>query len=410
MAGRQNGGAAKDKQVSSARMFDGLAAGGRGLVEDAGRRPPRNMATAMRHLHDVPLRWNRLRGEAQIEAEGEWRALTEADVRRHGERLQSVALDVSLPTVRDALIRCAECREHDPLRDWLDGLPPWDGVVRIDRLFVDYWPADLPPAEPADRAEAARLYVETLARCWMIGAVARVFEPGCDLDVVPVLIGDVPRIDELLDTLVPRVWLRWARGQPRPREAGQYVFGSWITVLRHEARDDNLRSVVDMRSDRGPRGVSVLRRCAFLAVRDEIDCRFWAPFWPVTLRLVEVHDRLARDRDQLWAEAVAAYRGGSPWLVGQRLDHPAARSGLKCRVEHFELYASLSDWLDRCREADPDWEPHFTIEQAQAALDWHWQDPEEERRVLAEVLREAFGFHSRRCWRGEHRGRWMWSR
>jgi hypothetical protein len=98
-------------------------------------------------------------------------------------------------TVWDALMLVADNHAFHPVRDWLETLR-WDGRPRINRLFLDYFPAELPDpiiavrndrdASPRDQMIA---YLEKTAECFMVGAVARIFEPGCKLDTLPVLVG-----------------------------------------------------------------------------------------------------------------------------------------------------------------------------------------------------------------------------
>jgi Virulence-associated protein E len=124
------------------------------------------------------------------QAIGAYRPLREPDDLL--ETLICVQAD-GFPTARkgvvfDALTLTAARHAYHPARDWLDSLA-WDGKERINRLFLDYLPAEVPREEgkPRDNMIA---YLETVATCFMVGAVARIFTPGCKLDTLPVLIGD----------------------------------------------------------------------------------------------------------------------------------------------------------------------------------------------------------------------------
>lgn len=68
-------------------------------------------------------------------------------------------------------------RHFHPVRDYLNTLPKWDGVKRIDDLFIKYM-----QAEDSD-------YIRTVTRKSFVAMVARVLEPGIKFDAVPVLDG-----------------------------------------------------------------------------------------------------------------------------------------------------------------------------------------------------------------------------
>ena len=55
-------------------------------------------------------------------------------------------------------------RRFHPIRDYLDGLPKWDGVPRVEELFIRYLEAD------------DNLYVRTVTRKTFAAAVARIYE------------------------------------------------------------------------------------------------------------------------------------------------------------------------------------------------------------------------------------------
>lgn len=74
--------------------------------------------------------------------------------------------------------KVADDRHFHPVRDYLNGLPKWDGVKRVEELFIKYLQAD------------DTEYVRTVTRKAFAAAVARVLCPGIKFDCVPVLDGE----------------------------------------------------------------------------------------------------------------------------------------------------------------------------------------------------------------------------
>ena len=66
-----------------------------------------------------------------------------------------------------------------PVRDYLQSLS-WDKTPRLDTWLRDYWGAAKQPAE----------FLAAVGAAWMISAVARIMEPGCQADYALVLEGD----------------------------------------------------------------------------------------------------------------------------------------------------------------------------------------------------------------------------
>ena len=77
-----------------------------------------------------------------------------------------------------AFTKAADDRHFHPVRDYLNSLPEWDGIERVDDLFIRYLQADDTP------------YVRAVTRKTFAAAVARVYVPGIKFDCVPVLDGD----------------------------------------------------------------------------------------------------------------------------------------------------------------------------------------------------------------------------
>lgn len=77
-----------------------------------------------------------------------------------------------------AFTKVADDRHFHPVRDYLNSLPAWDGVKRVEDVFIKYLQAD------------DTEYVRTVTRKTFAAAVARVYVPGIKFDCVPVLDGD----------------------------------------------------------------------------------------------------------------------------------------------------------------------------------------------------------------------------
>ena len=77
-----------------------------------------------------------------------------------------------------AFTKAADDRHFHPVRDYLNSLPEWDGVKRVEDLFIKYL-----QAEDTE-------YVRTVTRKTFAAAVARIYVPGIKFDCVPVLDGD----------------------------------------------------------------------------------------------------------------------------------------------------------------------------------------------------------------------------
>ena len=77
-----------------------------------------------------------------------------------------------------AFTKIADDRHFHPIRDYLNALPAWDGVKRVETLFIKYLQAD------------DTEYVRTVTRKTFAAAVARIYVPGIKFDSVPVLDGD----------------------------------------------------------------------------------------------------------------------------------------------------------------------------------------------------------------------------
>ena len=78
---------------------------------------------------------------------------------------------------KDAILAVAAERAYHPIKNFLEALPKWDGISRVENLLVDYFGA-------ADNS-----YTRAIIRKTMVAAVARIYRPGTKFDSVLILNG-----------------------------------------------------------------------------------------------------------------------------------------------------------------------------------------------------------------------------
>jgi Virulence-associated protein E len=105
------------------------------------------------------------------------RQITDVDVGIVQTHLQHLGLKrLTKDVAHQAVDMVASEHCFHPVKDYLEGLK-WDRERRIDRLLVDYF-----GAEHGD-------YASAISAMFMIALVARIFDPGCKADYMPVFEG-----------------------------------------------------------------------------------------------------------------------------------------------------------------------------------------------------------------------------
>lgn len=246
-----------------------------------------------------------------------------------------------LAQVRSVVELAARARSYHPVRQWLEKCS-WDGVNRLDKWLGAYFGA----ARHDD-------YTSKIGRYWLIGMVARAYEPGCQLDYCLVLEGaQGDGKSSGLRALVGPDWHSDSLSDVGSVEAAKQLQGKWLICIEEldafrRADVSAIKKFISARSDffrpsyaRSAR--DHFRGCGFAATTNKPeylqDSTGARRFWPITSGVVNVVC-LERDRELIWAEAVHAYKAGEKW-------HPS-------RSEEKALFAPQQAAR---RIADP-WEP-----------------------------------------------------
>lgn len=305
--------------------------------------------------------------------------------------------------VKEAVILSAYRNSYNPLRDYLSSIE-WDGVPRIDELLTSYVDARVTGAGGEDLRPLLRAF----GRKWLIGAVARALKPGCKLDTVLVLEGEEGiKKTTFFETLGGPFYESTAI-HVGDKDAKQAASSAWIIELAEMAalrKSENTvqKAFFSDRKDfyRRPYGAayeSTPRGCVFVGTVNPTD--FYLPqndknrrYWCVYVNSEIDVKRLAADRDQLWAEAVAAYvkgldESGEPadclwWLDPE--ENSAALAQAAEKVESSVFARKIEQWWCRIPlEKRADY--RFTLEDVMAeALLIMETDPKRLHSIRTEV-------------------------
>ncbi len=238
----------------------------------------------------------------------------------------------------DAVNRLFNDNRFHPVRDYLEALE-WDGMPRLDRVLIDYLGAE-------DNA-----YTRAVTRKALAAAVARVYEPGCKFDYMPVLIGRQGIGKSTLLQKLGRHWFSDTMITVSGKDAYDQLQGCWIIEMSEltatrkadvEAVKQFISKRVDTYRQAYARRTGVFpRQCIFIGttndtefLRDRTGNR---RYWPVDTGSLEpakdVFDGLNDDEiDQIWAEAKYRYKLHEPLYLSAELAEMAIRQ----QEEHTE--------------------------------------------------------------------------
>jgi predicted P-loop ATPase len=263
------------------------------------------------------------------------RELTDADILETTAYLQGNGFPkASKGMVLDALTFIARRHSHHPVRDYFNGLH-WDGVSRVGKLFLQYFNAELPDASEAEERDRYVSYLEHISKCFMVGAVARIVQPGCKHDHAPVAVGH----EGFMKSEAIRALCHdeaWFTDDISPnlieRDTKESLRGKWIDELAEmphlKSELERLKAFVSRRVDRyrmpygmlnqdHPRQNAFFGTCNGLEFLDVTGNR---RFWPFTVAK-QIHvTAIIADRDQLWAEAKQLYHQGVHWWLAPNIE------------------------------------------------------------------------------------------
>lgn len=259
---------------------------------------------------------------------GDWyvRRISDTDVTAAAGWLEYYGLAPKRNDVGAVVSRVAEHNKFNPVIEGLEKLK-WDGVPRINGGPGAPW---LTYYMGADHTEINRLFGER----WLIGAVARAYNPGCKMDNMLILEGaqglKKSTSFRILADAIGQNLFTDEISNPGSKDAGQQMQGVWIIELSEldalrKSDISTLKAWLARSSDRFRRPYGKIvetfeRGCVFAGTINPDGVGYLKDptgdrrFWPVHAKSISL-DALKQDAAQLWAEAKHLYQSGLKWWL-----------------------------------------------------------------------------------------------
>ena len=252
-----------------------------------------------------------------------------------------------------AVTKVADDRAYHPIREFIESLPEWDKVPRVDTLLVDYLGA-------SDTA-----YVRAVTRKTLCAAISRVLRPGCKFDSMLVLNGPQGVGKSTLIAKLAGEWFSDSLnlGDTKDKTAAEKLQGYWILEIGElaglkKAEVETLRSFLSRQNDIyraafGKRATPHLRQCVFFGttnaesgyLRDTTgNRRFWPVKTPGNGKKQSwnlTHEEIL----QIWAEALVYVRQREKLYLSAEMD-ALAKDEQREAMESDEREGLVREYLD----------------------------------------------------------------
>lgn len=251
----------------------------------------------------------------------------------------------------EAALQVASYNHYHPVKEFLENLT-WDGKNRLDTWLFDY-----------GRARGQEEYIAAVGARTLIGAVARIFEPGVKFDTMLVLEGPQGIFKSTACEVLSYQWGGVLHHNDLAhKDVVDFMRGKWIVEMAelqalNKTETKTIKNFLSRPTDRTRLAYARFtedfpRQCIFIGTHNPSGDNGWIKdptggrrFWPVAVEGFDI-SQLTADRDQLWAEAVFRYRRKEPFHLKEPRLEAMARGEQAERTPSDPWTEVIATWLD----------------------------------------------------------------
>ncbi len=249
---------------------------------------------------------------------------------------------VSTGNIIDAVTLIASENSFHPIKQYLLSLS-WDKTNRLEAMFSRYFGAK------------QSKYSEYAGKSFMTSAVARIFQPGCQVDTMIVLEGEQGcGKSTSLSTLFSSQWHSEITANVNDKDFFQCMRGKWLMEFGEmsgikKADYTHIKQVITVRNDNYRPSYAAFsrdfpRQNIFAGTTNEqtylIDPTGARRFLPIACGKIDI-GAIKEDRDQLWAEALQLFYAKHDWSK-----IPGAKDEQDARYQSDSWEEKIVQWLD----------------------------------------------------------------
>jgi len=302
--------------------------------------------------------FNEMAGRIQVTGPLPWQRPEENKFWRDADTAQlKVMLDLNYGVFSTrnhevSFTKVADDRRFHPIRDYLDALPEWDGIARVDTLLIDYFGAE------------DNEYTRCACRKSIVAAVARIICPGTKFDSVLILNGPQGIGKSTFYAKLAGEYFSDSLSltDMKDKSGAEKLQGYWILELGElagmkKADVESVKSFISRTDDEyrpsyGRTVESHPRQCIIVGstnsesgfLRDITGNR---RFWPVKVsgRSKKKSWQMTKeDVDQIWAEALHLYHNGETLYLDGRVAEIAFSEQMEA-MESDERQGLVEEYL-----------------------------------------------------------------
>ncbi len=252
-----------------------------------------------------------------------------------------------------AVTKVTDDRSYHPIKQYFESLPPWDGIERVDSLFIDYLGAD------------DNEYIRAVCRKTLCAAYMRVYNPGIKFDYLPVFNG-AQGIGK--STFIAKLGMEWfsdslTLSDMNDKTAAEKLQGYWIHEIGElagmkKADLDKVKAFVSRCDDKyrasfGKRVTPHPRQCVFFGTTNSEngylrDITGNRRFWNVKVNKDSKHkpwEMTSEIVGQIWAEVALLAKAGEKLYLEPELEIFAQEEQREA-MEQDDREGIVRDYLD----------------------------------------------------------------